>query len=542
MLRPLRLILGLLPLALRASIPFDPLDAPPSTSSCGTEWGFDTCAFGDNAVLSSSTPWSGGVTPARLFGNATANEKLTLSGLPPGATVQPSNPFTAGADGSWTVTVASPDAPLFVNITLSGNGGKASTLHNVRFGLTILCSGQSNCDMKLGDCFYSNETVAASAGYSDIVYKHGPDSQWIVTGTDNASLVDFSAVCFFTALHMKQNLPAMKDIPIGLVQSSVGGTTIETWMSSSALEAAGFSPADAACGNKAGCGGQAYCGNFLPLIAPLAPTVFKSMIFYQGESNVACNSENATRGYYARLLPALVTSWRELFQSPFAAYVVMLAPQGRTDELPEQRSADPYPALRQAQLSVLNLNATALIYPIDMGDDGKTVYTPPSARHGDVHPRNKTEFGRRLALAYAEAEGLLPPGVAGSGPQLATVALDAGSVLLTFNGSATGLAFAPTADCYTFGRAGPGDPATPELCCQNNATDPKSPHGFPFEVEAAGAWVLARGAVEAPDAVRLSPLDSGAGALSGRVRYAWDEWPLCVVVNAQALPLPPFVR
>lgn len=128
--------------AAAANTPLDPLDATPPVAACGG-WGPNPCAFSDNAVLASSTPFSRGVTPARLFGAAAAGEQLTLSGLPAGAVVTPSNPFTAGADGAWSVTVASPDSPAPVNITLAGSSGKSATLHNVRFGLTLLCSGQS---------------------------------------------------------------------------------------------------------------------------------------------------------------------------------------------------------------------------------------------------------------------------------------------------------------------------------------------------------------------------------------------------------------
>ena len=225
----------------------------------------------------------------------------------------------------------------------------------------------------------------------------------------------------------------------------------------------------------------------------------------------------------------------------------MLAPQGHTDETPSERSKDAYPQLRQAQLSVLQLNRTALIYPIDVGDDGKTVYTPPSSRHGDVHPRNKTEFGRRLALAWADMEGALPNGVVGQGPGVPSSSVEqgGGAVLLTFApGEANGgLFLRPTADCFTFGRAGPGN-ATAAFCCQNNSTDPRGPHGFPFEVGVAGGeWVLAvANVLEGGGGVRLTPLAAGAGALTGRVRYAWDAWPLCVLSNAQGLPLPPYEK
>ena len=157
-----------------------------------------------------------------------------------------------------------------------------------------------------------------------------------------------------------------------------------------------------------GCGGQYNCANYNPLIQVLAPFSFKAMLWYQGESNVGCNHNQSHLGYYARLLPALIDSWRLLFQSPFTAVIVMLAPQGETDETSKQRDADAYPALQQSQLAVLKLANIGMIYPIDLGDDGKTVYTPPSPRHGDIHPRNKTEFGRRLALVYGAMEGFLP--------------------------------------------------------------------------------------------------------------------------------------
>ena len=164
-------------------------------------------------------------------------------------------------------------------------------------------------DMVISNCFYANETLAASPLYPDIVYKHGPGAPWVVGGTSNASLAGFSAVCYFTALHLKQSIPAFKDVPIGLVQSSVGGTTIESWMSSEALVAGGVPASKAACGFK-GCSGQAYCGNYNPLIVPLAPTVFKMMAWYQGESSALyflspllfCPPPLSLRRHYRRLL------------------------------------------------------------------------------------------------------------------------------------------------------------------------------------------------------------------------------------------------
>ncbi len=172
---------------------------------------------------------------------------------------------------------------------------------------------------------------------------------------------------------------------------------------------------------------------------------------------------------------------------------------------------------------------------------------PRTLQRRGIHPRNKTEFGRRLALAYARVEGLLPAGVVAQGPVAASAAVEDGgaSVLLTLAPAppaAGALALAPTADCFTDGRVpAPGNSSA--HCCQNAATDPKGPHGFPFELEeegGSGRFVLARATIVPPSAVRLAPLNASV-ALSGRVRYAWDSYPLCALVNGAQLPMAPFV-
>jgi hypothetical protein len=152
------------------------------------------------------------------------------------------------------------------------------------------------------------------------------------------------------------------------------------------------------------CAGQSSTTLYSQLILPLAPFVFKTMIWYQGEANVGCNSDNIPwqHGYYcacvralacsappplnvhvplcvhvridacmhacvracvtwcvvpsttplsapvlsARLLPELITSWRALFQVEFAALIEQLAAYGSTDIDPTNRDSDPWPVLQ----------------------------------------------------------------------------------------------------------------------------------------------------------------------------------------------------
>ena len=262
-------------------------------------------------------------------------------------------------------------------------------------------------------------------------------------------------------------------------------------------------------------------------------------------------------------------SWRALFQSTFSTLVMQLAPYGAVDERPALRSAASLPLLRAneaAAVASLGAATAALVVPLDVGDDGFSTYTPPSPRHGGLHPRNKTEFGRRLMLQWGALEGLLAQGVVSSGPVQPSAAVEAGggSVLLSFaggggsGGGGGGVALAPTTDCVTTGGLKPPN-ASPDFCCQHLVGSSSTPQGFPFELRmgAQGEFVLAnasalaapplqslalRGAAAAAPVLRLVPLnasDAAAGNITA-VRYAWQGYPLCVVMGG-GLPAPPFL-
>ena len=90
------------------------------------------------------------------------------------------------------------------------------------------------------------------------------------------------------------------------------------------------------------------------------------------------------QGYYARLLPELVSSWRTLFDVRFTALVVQLAAWGNPDLSSDSRTHEASPALRHAQAqAVLNLSHAGLTLGIDIGDDarGKDAYPNPGHCH-----------------------------------------------------------------------------------------------------------------------------------------------------------------
>lgn len=112
------------------------------------------------------------------------------------------------------------------------------------------------------------------------------------------------------------------------------------------------------------------------MIAPLTPYRIKGVIWYQGESNADRPQQ------YRKLFPDMINDWRRTWgEGDFPFIFVQLA--SFQNVLPPSS----WPSLREAQLMTLSLPDTAMVMTIDTGD-------PVS-----IHPRNKQEVGRRLALA-----------------------------------------------------------------------------------------------------------------------------------------------
>ena len=142
------------------------------------------------------------------------------------------------------------------------------------------------------------------------------------------------------------------------------------------------------------------------MINPLIPFGIKGVIWYQGEAN-------ADRAYqYRSLLPALIADWRGRWgEGNFPFLIVQLA--GYTPGGPS------WPELREAQaLTTRTVSNTGLATAADVGDPN------------DVHPKNKQEVGRRLALV-AEAQ-VYHENVAFSGPVYETMRVHGAAVRLTF--------------------------------------------------------------------------------------------------------------
>jgi sialate O-acetylesterase len=190
-----------------------------------------------------------------------------------------------------------------------------------------------------------------------------------------------SAVAYFFGRHLHKEL----GVPVGLINSSWGGTICEAWTSREALQAdEDFKPI-------LDRGKQFNPKNpnqpsvlFNAMIHPILPFVIRGALWYQGESNVGRAAQ------YKKLFPTMIQDWRKRWQiGDFPFYYVQLAPFRYRNAQPEC-----LPELWEAQLQTLRLPNTGMAVITDIGNIK------------DIHPTNKQEVGRRLALwALAKIHG-----------------------------------------------------------------------------------------------------------------------------------------
>ena len=191
----------------------------------------------------------------------------------------------------------------------------------------------------------------------------------------------FSAALYYFGQRLHKEL----DVPVGLIDSSWGGSPIEPWTVS---------------GKK---GGGMYNG----MIAPVKPLAIRGVIWYQGEANVG----NGLK-YYDKM-KALIGGWRKVWGYDFPFYFVQLAPFSGY-------GPGSLPPLWEAQVASLKIPGT-----------GMAVTTDIVHNIGDIHPRNKHDVGNRLAL-WALAKEYGKKDLVYSGPLYKSMKVEGDKVRLSF--------------------------------------------------------------------------------------------------------------
>jgi sialate O-acetylesterase len=265
----------------------------------------------------------------------------------------------------------------------------------------------------------NNEAELAAAHYDDIrmftVAKGGAPEpaedvkgEWLTISPENL-LVGGDSGASVLAYFFGRDLYKQLNVPVGLINTSVGGTPAEKWTKREALEA---NPDLKVLSGK---GGSSSLYN--AMIAPLIPYAIRGAIWYQGESNL----DRAFQ--YRTLFPAMIANWRSDWkQGNFPFGFVQIAPYRYKGQNPEN-----YSELCEAQSMTLKSSPnTGMAVTADIGDVG------------NIHPKNKQEVGRRLAL-WAMAKVYGNKKLVYSGPIYKSMAVKGTQIKLSFNHLGSGL-------------------------------------------------------------------------------------------------------
>lgn len=311
------------------------------------------------------------------------DQPVTVEGQgQPGTTVQlslasQSTNTEVADDGHWRATFK--PLPAGGPFTLSARQGETGAkLDDLLIGDIWLFSGQSNMQMGLGEVEGGPAAIQSTSPTTNIrllsVPKGAADKPATEIGATwqtctPGSLRKFSAVAWFFAQHLRRD-PTLTDIPLGLIDSSFGGTAIEAWTPAGTLPDI---PGDRISGSMFGIS-PAHLFNHM--VAPLAARPIKGAAWYQGEANAGAPD------VYSQLLQNMIAQWRQHWNQPDLPFFIVQLPafEGTMGGLD-------FGWIREAEhQAAQNSPNTWLATTYDTTDGF------------DLHPREKEEIGRRLAL------------------------------------------------------------------------------------------------------------------------------------------------
>lgn len=289
---------------------------------------------------------------------------------------------TSTSDGWWKLVIQTPAAGGPYTITFTATN--VIRLENVLIGEVWVCSGQSNMEWSAMNNNKQSLEEAPAATNKEIRFFHIPRTTsdfpqddchagWKVCNPED--MKRFSSVGYFFGKKLQTTL----QIPVGLINTSWGGTPAEVWTPKEIIEKDNdlLTAANKISPNPWGptTAGKTYNA----MIAPITNFCIAGTIWYQGETNTG------TAYMYSKLFTSMITGWRKAWNKEFPFYFVQIAPFAYGTEYS-------CPLLREAQTNSMALPGTGMVVISDLVDNVN-----------DIHPQNKRDVAIRLAnLALAE--------------------------------------------------------------------------------------------------------------------------------------------
>lgn len=418
---------------------------------------FAIAAFCDvrlpDVIASSMVLQQGHTVP--IWGTADPGETVTVSFGKQKKTA------VADANGKWRVDLG----PMSSNATPQAmiiTGKNKFELSDILVGEVWLVAGQSNMQRLLRETA-NGDAVQAAANHPqirlfnvrrEVGFKRSGQriAEWAACTPQ--SVAEFSAVGYYFAVELENDLK----VPIGMINSSWGGSQAEAWTPVEYLNdnpdlkptvdrtkiwdeerprvrteyaeairkwreqadkqrAAGARPSPSPGVPDALRDYRIASSIYDGMIAPLIPFAIKGAVWYQGESNEARAEQ------YNILLPVMIRAWRERWGERNFPFGIIQLPNYRAVKAEPEDA--PWSFIREAQRrTVMDVPNTGLIVTVDIGEAN------------DIHPKNKLDVGRRSAWwALADVYHRNAP----KSPLLTKAEMKGFKVILTFENVGKGL-------------------------------------------------------------------------------------------------------
>src|SRR5712692_1946893 len=369
---------------------------------------------------------------------------------------------TADRDGNWRVQLE----PMRASATpavMTISGKNTIELKNILVGEVWLVAGQSNMQRLLSETANGDAAIAAANHplirlfnvSRQVAFKHAPPPLGIWQPCTPQSVKPFSAAGYYFGVELEKEL----NVPIGLINSSYGGSQAEAWTpveyllasadlkptvdrtktwdeerprvkaeyeealkkwreESDKARAAGARPQPSPAVPDALREYRIASSIYNGMIAPLVPFPIRGALWYQGESNEARAQQ------YGILLPTIIKAWRERWGEGNFPFGIVQLPNYRDQK--SEPADEAWSHVREAQRRTsLAMRSVGVIVTIDIGE-----------AH-DIHPKNKLDVGRRMARwALVDVYGRK---MTGSGPMFRQAKIAGSKIVLTFNDAGEGL-------------------------------------------------------------------------------------------------------
>jgi sialate O-acetylesterase len=459
--------------------------------------------------------------PVRIWGHASAGEAVNVEFNSQQLSTK------AGEDGKWEIRLSPMKAGGPFSMTIAGEN--TLTIQDILVGEVWLGSGEVNMEFPL-EKDDKAQTEIAHADYPKIRFfevgqfisdqpLEDVDGRWVSCSPAAARKV--SAIGYY----FSREIYKTRQVPVGFINASMGNRTqVRAFVSHAALEKdpklkgvltrwqdsiqdypakkAQFDkrlaewkqahPFNKGKGQKGQRPPQAPpgpgspntpCGVYNAMISPLTPYAIRGVAWYQGEGNVGIGQTLQ----YRRLLETVIEDWRKAWGEGSFPFLLVQLPIYTPD------NEAGWLEVRESQLKALEVTNTALAVTLDLGDPD------------EVMPKNKEEFGHRLALAaratvYGEK-------LAYSGPVFRGGTPEGNRFRIKFDHIGGGLKARGGGKLTGFTIAG------------------ADRRFVPAETKINGDAVL----VSSPEVKQPQA-----------VRYAWAANPVCNLINKEDLPAAPF--